>query len=116
MDCWLIHDCGDEMGKQKKTSASMNKELKQWVQESKSSKTTKKPSKKYQKKPKGNCHICGEKPAKAFCIKCGKAVCSECFFHIVSLCKKCISKKTADKWKQKKHNWEKTLGVDWVKD
>jgi hypothetical protein len=48
------------------------------------------------------------------CIKCGKSVCNSCYFNLVGLCEKCLSKETVDEWKNKKPDWEKVLGVDWV--
>ena len=62
----------------------------------------------------GVCQICGERDAKARCIKCGTPVCTACYFHLVSLCKRCVSEETAKKWKQEKPNWEKKLGVEWI--
>ena len=60
------------------------------------------------------CSICGVKTAKTVCIKCGKSICNSCYFHIVGLCQKCLSKETAEKWKSSKPDWEKILGVDWL--
>ena len=97
----------------------MNKELKEWLKESKQTeekpvKKTKKQVKKTDEKPQGPCQICGVKNAKARCIACDKTVCSDCYFHLVSLCKKCVSKNTGDKWKQYNPDWEKKLGVEWI--
>ena len=99
----------------KKESKSMNEDLQKWLTEEASEDFTKKIKTKYtDKKPKGMCKICGRKTAKAVCIKCGKSVCNSCFFHILSLCEKCISKETVEEWKTRKTDWEKVLGVEWV--
>jgi hypothetical protein len=96
----------------------MNEELVRWIKESMHdidvSKTSKTPSDKEEKKPVGKCHVCGEKDAKFTCIKCDNPVCTDCYFHLVSLCKKCLSQTIAEKWKGKKPDWEKTLGVEWI--
>jgi len=63
---------------------------------------------------RGVCHICGEKDAKFRCMQCHTPVCDECFFHLVGLCKNCVSKPVAKKWKKQKPNWEKKLGVEWI--
>ena len=93
----------------------MNEELKQWLSES-DQKELSKEIKKHQnkKKPKGMCQICGTTSAKVVCIKCGKSVCHSCYFDLVGLCEKCLSKETVDDWKRKKPEWKKVLGVDWV--
>ena len=100
------------------SDSSMNEELKQWLKEAKQNKILSKKIKKnlkiFQKKPLGKCYICGEKEAKAICIKCGKPVCTEDYFHLVGLCKKCLSKEIGDKWKGIKPDWEKILGVEWI--
>jgi len=96
----------------------MNDELLQWLQESKqASGSSKKPGKaaaKERQKPIGMCHICGQRQAKSLCIKCGKHVCTECYIHLVGLCKKCVSKDVAEKWKNIKPDWERSLGVEWI--
>ena len=93
----------------------MNKELQDWINESrekvKSSKAKKKGSK---KKPSGKCQICGERTAEAVCLKCGKSVCKSCYFKIIGVCKKCVPPKIAGKWDGSKPDWEKELGVEWV--
>ena len=87
-------------------NVSMNKELEQWLQESKkdniSGKKIKTDVKKHGKKPFGICQICNAKDAKAVCIKCGRSVCNECFIHLVGLCEKCVPRSVVEKWKQKK--------------
>ena len=71
--------------------------------------------KKKQKKERlGKCQVCGQNKAKARCIKCGKPVCTSCYFHLIGVCKKCLSKHTGDKWKGHTPDWEKTLGVEWI--
>lgn len=99
----------------KKNKSHMNKELQRWIKESKvkfDNKTASDVLKK--KKAKGMCQICGERSAEAICIKCGKNVCKSCYFKLISVCKKCVSKEIAGKWDGTKHDWEEKLGVDWV--
>lgn len=99
----------------KVTSPSMNEELQEWLEETKEGiKRFKGKKQSSQKKPSGKCQICGEKDAKAVCLKCGKAVCGSCYFKIIGICKKCIPKETAAKWEGKQPNWEELLGVEWV--
>ncbi len=94
---------------------SMNEDLKQWLTEkdkqnlSKTIKTHKKI-----KTPRGVCQVCGTNTANEVCIKCGRSVCSSCYFNLVGLCEKCLTKETVEKWKNKRPDWEKVLGVDWV--
>lgn len=94
---------------------SMNEDLKQWLTEkdkenlSKTIKTHKKI-----KTPRGVCQVCGTNTASEVCIKCGRSVCSSCYFNLVGLCEKCLTKETVEKWKNKRPDWEKVLGVDWV--
>jgi len=97
----------------KKTS--MNKDLEEWLSEKKDKlEIEKKKNKKSGKKPKGNCEICGKKIAKHICLKCGKNVCSSCYFKIIGVCKKCIPKEVAGKWDGTQKDWEEELGVEWV--
>jgi len=66
------------------------------------------------KKRLGKCHVCGQNTAKFVCIKCGKPACASCFFHLMGLCKKCLSKSKGEKWKGLRPDWEKRLGVEWI--
>ena len=95
--------------------SSINKELQDWINESKDkidiSKNKKVSSK---NKPYGKCQICGEKTASVVCIKCGKSVCKGCCFKIIGVCKKCVPKDIAGKWDGSNPDWEKELGVEWV--
>ena len=93
---------------------SMNKELQEWINESKEEMKTVRAKKRKSKKPYGKCQICGEKTATTFCLKCGKSVCKACHFKIIGVCKKCIPPEIAGKWDGSKTDWEKELGVDWV--
>jgi len=79
-----------------------------------SSKKKPHPSSPSSKPVKGTCQICGTKDAKVRCMKCQTPVCNECYFHLISMCKNCVSKPVADKWKKQKPNWEKKLGVEWI--
>ena len=94
---------------------SMNKELRQWLmdtkEEIKKSKNRKHSSK---KKISGACQVCGERDAKVVCLKCGRTICNSCYFKIIGVCKKCIPQDIADKWEGKQPDWEKILGVEWV--
>ena len=93
----------------------MNKELEEWIRQSKDRVGTIKKSKKKQKtKPSGKCEICGERASKEVCIKCGRSVCKSCYFKIIGVCKKCVPKEIAGKWDGSNPDWEKELGVEWV--
>ena len=93
----------------------MNEDLQQWLTAEAPEELTKKIKKHLKdKKPHGMCQICGTKNAKAVCIKCGKSVCHSHYFNLVGLCEKCISKETVEEWKNRKTDWQRVLGVDWV--
>ncbi len=92
----------------------MNKELKEWLKESKDKIKKEKKEDFSNKKPKGMCQICGERKAKAVCIKCGRSVCKSCYFKLISVCKKCVPPEISSKWEGSRPNWEEELGVDWV--
>ena len=62
----------------------------------------------------GTCVVCGNNPAVVECSQCHEYVCRDCYFTLVGICQKCVSKPTAKKWKQKKVDWEKKLGVEWI--
>lgn len=98
--------------------AAMNKDLEEWVKESEKKeglpKEIERKASENKETPAGKCEICDAKNAKTYCIKCGKAVCSSCYFSLVGLCEKCVSKDTVEKWKNRQPDWEKILGVDWV--
>jgi hypothetical protein len=96
-----------------KSKASMNKELQDWVQQSQD-KIKKVKGEKKKLKPHGMCQICGERKARFVCIKCGRSVCSSCYFKIIGVCKKCIPPEVAGKWDGSHPDWEKELGVEWV--
>ncbi len=100
---------------QKTATVTMNKALRQWVsaeEQADISKTVQEHLK--DKKPKGKCEICRLHPARSVCIKCGNSVCSSCYFTMVGLCQNCLSKDTIERWKNKKTDWKKILGVDWI--
>jgi hypothetical protein len=93
----------------------MNKELQQWLSDNDKEQIAQKIStQKNKKKPTGMCQICGLKSATYVCLKCGRSVCHSCYFTLVGLCEKCLSKETVEQWKHKKPDWEKVLGVDWL--
>ncbi|MFO7676780.1 MAG: hypothetical protein R6V50_00090 [Thermoplasmatota archaeon] len=93
----------------------MNDDLYQWISQEDQAKFQKKISIHLkEKKPHGTCQVCGTKMAKNVCIKCENFVCNTCYFHIVGLCKKCLSQQTAQQWKHSKPDWKNVLGVDWV--
>ena len=93
---------------------SMNKELQEWINESKDQIKTNKSKKSKSSKPTGKCQICGEKTAIAVCLKCNKSVCKACHFKLIGVCKRCIPPEIAGKWDGSNPDWEKELGVDWV--
>ncbi len=100
---------------QKNDINSMNEDLQNWLTEEDQENLSKKIKTHLKdKKPHGMCQICGTKNAKAVCIKCGKSVCHSHYFNLVGLCEKCISKETVEEWKNRKPDWERVLGVDWV--
>ena len=92
---------------------SMNKDLLRWLEKSESGLKEKK-DKKRNKIPSGNCEICGQKTATSVCLKCDKSVCKSCYFKIIGICKKCVSKDISSKWDGSRPDWEKELGVEWV--
>jgi hypothetical protein len=98
-----------------KKDVTMNVELQKWVEETKDEiKLSKKGKGKAKQKPRGMCHLCGERSAKAVCIKCGKSVCLSCYFKIIGVCKKCVPKEISGKWDGSHPDWEKELGVEWI--
>ena len=73
----------------KKNNTSMNKELREWINETKQEIKNKREENKEdftKRKPEGKCEICGEKAAEAVCIKCGKNVCKGCYFKLIGVC------------------------------
>jgi len=95
--------------------SSMNEDLKQWLtEEEKLNLNEKIKTHKKMKKPHGMCKICKVNKASEVCIKCGNSVCNTCYFNIIALCQNCLTKESVEKWKHRKPDWEKVLGVDWV--
>ena len=94
---------------------SMNEDLKKWLTERDKEKLSKKiQTHKKSKKPKGTCQICRTNTSSEVCIKCGRSVCNSCYFNLIGPCEKCLTKDTVEKWKSRRPDWEKVLGVDWV--
>lgn len=99
----------------KKTSEQMNKDLEKWVHETKQKPTKKTKAKRIDpREPRGLCSICMEHEAKFICLKCNNQVCPSCYFQMIGMCKNCIQKDTAEKWKGEQPDWEKVLGIQWV--
>ncbi|HEC81249.1 MAG TPA: hypothetical protein ENI42_02320 [Thermoplasmatales archaeon] len=98
-----------------KSISKMNKELELWIKEMEEKKLKKmiKETKKMEK-PTGKCEICESNEAKFICIKCHRKVCASCYFSILGLCTKCVSKDVVEKWKQENPDWEKKLGIKWI--
>ena len=97
---------------------SMNKELLEWLKESKDKikdKKKKKSRENSDKQPKGNCIICGKNKAKFVCLKCNNSVCPSCYFNIIGVCKICVPKEYVDIWEKKNPDWKKVLEVDWIR-
>ena len=115
-------------GKKKKThdtqmkstgeAPAMNEELKEWINETQLktplSQSDQKPVEPQKIEPTGKCHVCEKNLAKFTCVRCGAPTCTSCYFTMIGLCKNCLSKYTADKWKGQTPNWERTLGVQWI--
>ena len=100
---------------QKDTKVSMNEELRKWLSEEQQATLSKKIKQHSQKKkPQGMCHVCGTNQGKVVCLKCGKSVCNSCYYHLVGLCEKCLSKESVEEWRKKQPNWHQVLGVDWL--
>ncbi len=98
----------------KQNKQEMNEDLKKWLKGEKKRQSDGKKTSAKKKKIKGKCEICGENPAATTCIKCGRTVCTSCYYHLVGLCEKCLSPDIAEKWKNKNPDWKEELGVDWV--
>lgn len=98
----------------RKSKVQMNKELQEWIEESKKKIQIDVKKKAQLKKPSGKCQICGEKKAESVCLKCERSVCSSCYFKLIGVCKKCVPSDIAEKWEGKHPDWEKVLGVEWV--
>ena len=97
------------------SDASMNEELRRWMEETKNEIINKEKSKNSaKKKPSGMCQLCGERSSEFICLKCEKSVCKSCYFKIIGVCKKCVPKEIAGKWDGSRPDWEKKLGVRWV--
>jgi len=60
------------------------------------------------------CEVCKRNQAKFVCMKCKRKVCSSCYFNILGLCRKCISRDVAERWKGERKDWERVLGIEWV--
>jgi hypothetical protein len=113
------HISAQKQAKLIKDLASINKDLEEWIKETERvegglAKKIEKSFGKKKKTPKGKCEICEAKEAKFFCVKCSRAVCSSCYFNIIGLCTKCVSRDAVEKWKKMKPDWEKELGIEWI--
>jgi hypothetical protein len=109
------HNTSQKTKSEKSVVISMNEDLKQWVSAEEQADISKTIHERLKdKKPTGKCDICQDHPAKSVCIKCGRSVCSSCYFTMVGLCQNCLSKNTIEKWKNKKTDWKTILEVDWV--
>ena len=101
-------------GTEKKSSVKMNEDLEQWLNETPEKISDEFDSDQPVNKPKGKCKICGANKATAVCVKCGKPVCNDHYYHIIGVCEKCLSDETVEKWKKHNPNWKRLLGVDWL--
>lgn len=97
-----------------KSNECMNKELQDWIKETRELPQEQTDSSEEKKKPEGKCEICGEHPATKICLKCEKSVCLSCFFKIIGICKRCVPAEISAKWEGKTPDWEQILGVQWV--
>jgi hypothetical protein len=101
-----------------KLETSMNKELRDWINETKSdvSKLIEKEKNKNspENRPKGLCKICGKNQAKFVCLKCQNSVCPSCYFKLIGICKLCVPKEYVEKWEKKNPNWRKILEIEWI--
>ena len=96
------------------TTESMNKELQDWIKETREIPVDENQNGSNNYEPEGKCRICKQKDAKFICLKCNQSVCSDCYFKIIGVCKQCIPESIVEKWKGKNPDWEKILGVQWV--
>ena len=96
------------------TTESMNKELQDWIKETREIPTEEKRPTDTKRVPEGKCRICGKKDAKFICLKCDQSVCSDCYFKIIGICKHCIPESIVEKWNGRDPDWEKILGVQWL--
>ena len=97
-----------------KTNETMNKELQDWINETRNIPQEESDKNETQKEPEGKCEICGEHDATNVCIKCNRSVCPSCYFKIIGICKKCVPAEISNKWEGKTPDWEQILGVKWV--
>ena len=84
-----------------KAEEIMNKELLDWIKETKKEPVKESEDSPNKKQPEGNCEICGDNQSKFVCIKCEKSVCPSCYFKIIGICKSCINQEIMDKWEGK---------------
>ena len=108
----------NESKESRKFETSMNKELQDWVKETKSDVSNliekEKIKNETDNKPKGLCKICGKNQAKFVCLKCKNSVCPSCYFKLIGICKTCVPKEYVEKWEKKNPNWRKILEIEWV--
>lgn len=93
---------------------TMNKELLDWMKETKQEIPEKENDKDSELKATGICEICGNHKAKFVCMKCHRSICPSCYFKLIGICKSCIPDEIVEKWKGDQPDWEKILGVKWV--
>ena len=90
----------------------MNKELREWLIEHGCPEGTMNHESEDPVQPiSGKCNICEARMAKYRCMKCGKSICSTCYWVMFGLCEQCISPEMMKKIRNSKRNY----GIDHIK-
>ena len=96
--------------KKNENSMTTDEELKKWMEEQ-GIPIEEEEKEGKEEEIKGKCEICMARDAKYKCIKCGKFVCSSCYWIMFGVCRECISEDIIKKWRDR----GKDFGIDWVK-
>jgi len=82
----------------------INEELKKWIEEHGDMETAEPEEEADQRAEEvtGKCEICRARDAKYRCLRCGRAVCSSCYWVMFGVCKECVSEDMVKKLKGKK--------------
>ncbi len=94
---------------------SMNKDLREWIRETKHTFTRiKEEGVQHTKRPLGKCSICKNNRAQFICLKCGQSVCPSCYYTLIGICKTCIPTEIAEKWDRTHPHREKQRNEEWI--